>query len=459
MIHSIQTPIIPTSVQFVGKSDQFDLKAICVYTAIGFFLGDDTYYKDLKALKPGHKYVIDGENIISSAPYFKWHHSPKTMNLLEATEEYGALFNRIIKNKLNNRKVILPLSGGLDSRTLAAGLKNADANVDSYSYMFDGGLDETRYAQLIANAEDYHFNKLIIPSGYLWSKINDLASINKCYSEFTHPRQMAHIDNYAAWGDVFYLGHWGDVLFDNMQVDNDMPIDEQVDLIIKKIVKKGGRELSNRLWIAWGLEGKFDDFLYENVKVLLSNINIKNANAQLRAFKSMYWATRWTSVNLSIFQNVKPIEVPYFDNEMCQFVCTVPESILGNRKIQIEYLKKYAPELARIEWQEKRPFNLYNYQKNNPFITLPYRAISKLKRMLQTKKFVQRNWELQFLGEDNAKNLEHYLFHEKSLTEWIPIELIQDFYDKFKNESSINYAHSVSMLLTLSLFSKQSKFN
>lgn len=459
MMQSIRTPIIPSHAQRIGVADDLDLKAICVYTAIGFFLGDDTFFKSMKTLKPAHDYVLDGNKIISSKSYFEWHNTPRNINLQEATEEFKELFDGLIQRTVNKRRVILPLSGGLDSRTLAAGLKHANADVVAYSYSFDGGLDETRYAKQIAQAEKFPFHKLLIPSGYLWTKIEELAKTNACYSEFTHPRQMAFTDKYAEWGDVFFLGHWGDVLFDNMSVDDDLPIDDQVILLLKKVVKMGGKELGSALWQAWGLEGSFDTYLHSRIRELLLALNIPNANAQLRAFKSMYWATRWTSVNLAIFETIKPIEVPYFENELCSFICSVPESLLAKRQIQIEYLKQYAPELARIEWQEKRPFNLYTYRHNYPFITLPYRGIQKIKRMLQKNDFVQRNWELQFLGTKNEKQLEARLFHEKALLNWIPETIVRDVYNRFKNDNPVYYAHAVSMLLTLSLFSKQSKSN
>jgi hypothetical protein len=457
MIQTIRTSIIPNQAIRVGVPDKLDLKAICVYTAIGFFLGEDTFYEGLKTLKPGSEYILDGSRIVSHKPYFAWHNTPQVINLQEATEAFKGIFDELIRHAVNDRRVILPLSGGLDSRTLAAGLKHANANVTAYSYSFEGGLNEARYAQKIADAEKYPFHKLQIPSGYLWSKIDELAATNACYSEFTHPRQMAFTEKYAAWGDVFLLGHWGDVLFDNMHVADNLPLSEQVTLLLKKVVKMGGMELGGALWQAWGIEGSFEDYLYSCIHSLLLDINIPNANAQLRAFKSRYWATRWTSVNLSIFQKIKPIEVPYFSNELCSFICTLPESILAKRQIQIEYLKQYAPELAQIEWQEKRPFNLYNYHHNYPFITLPYRGIQKIKRMLQKSDFIQRNWELQFLGSNNQQQLEDRLFNNAAFANWVPKTVVQNIYHRFKQENPVYYAHAVSMLLTLSLFSKQNK--
>ena len=50
MNKTIHTPIIPSQVDMVGNADELDLKAICIFVAIGFFLGEDTYFKGLKAL-------------------------------------------------------------------------------------------------------------------------------------------------------------------------------------------------------------------------------------------------------------------------------------------------------------------------------------------------------------------------------------------------------------------------
>ena len=130
------------------------------------------------------------------------------------------------------------------------------------------------------------------------------------------------------------------------------------------MVKKGGEEFANQLWKLWGLEGNFKSYLEDRITCLLENIQIENTNAKLRAFKSLYWAPRWTSVNLAVFESKLPITLPYYDNRMCEFICTVPEKYLANRQLQIAYIKRKAPELAKITWQEQKPFNLNNYQWN-----------------------------------------------------------------------------------------------
>ena len=453
---TFKNQIIATKPTFIGEKKTLDYEAICVFAATGFFLDQDTYFKEQKVLKPAFEYEIDDMNnsIISQRPYFKWHYSPIERPLTRVVKEFADLFETIIKEQVGNKKVILPISGGLDSRTQAAALYTLGNKVHAYGYAFQGGHDETYYGKKIAKACNFPFEDWKVPPSYLWNKIEDLAKINGCYSEFTHPRQMAFVDQYAHLGEIFSLGHWGDVLFDDMGVPNNLTLEEQVDVICYKIIKKGGLELAESLWKTWKLEGDFETYLFERVKKLVLEIDIQeNANAQIRAFKSLYWANRWTNSNLSVFESVMPISVPYFDDRMCKFICTVPEKYLSGRQIQIEYLKLRMPEIAKVTWQDHRPFNLYYHHWDKIPYNLPFKVLDKIKNVF-AQNGIQRNWELQFLGIENDKNLQKWLFENESFKGFLPDTLIAEFYNQFKNKDSIKYSHPLSILLTLSLFTK-----
>src|SRR5207249_2991472 len=101
------------------------------------------------------------------------------------------------------------------------------------------------------------------------------------------------------------------------------------------IVKKGGIFLGELLWKAWGLQGDFQHYLHSRLSLLLSEIKIDNPDARIRAFKSLYWAPRWTSINFAPFLSRRPAEFPYYRDEICKFICTVPENLLRKRQIQI----------------------------------------------------------------------------------------------------------------------------
>jgi asparagine synthetase B (glutamine-hydrolysing) len=450
----VKTSIIPSKQTFakVDGEHELNLEAICVFAAIGFFLDKDTYWKDEEILTPGGTHTLDSNNKIEdSKPLFEWHYTPREISFKQALDEFSNLFETIVKEQTLNKKVILPLSGGLDSRTQAVALKVIGAEVFSYSYQFKGGYNETAIAKKIAEACNFEFKSYEIKSGYLWGSIDELFKLNKGYSDFTAPRQMGIFEEYSKMGEVFSLGHWGDVLFDSMNLPQ-LSKNEELDVIQKKLLKKGGLEFATELWHAWELPGEFESYFKTRIELLLGRIKIEDTNAKLRAFKSRYWAPRWTSINLSIFEAAKPITLPYYDNRMCEFICTIPEEFLKDRKLQIAYIQSKSPELEKIEWQDQRPFNLTNYKYNKVPYNLPYKISNKLKRELKAlsgKSYVQRNWELQFLGDKNQLEMKRHLL-ESSLKNWIPKSLIFKYYDHFYNQDAEQSAHAMNILLVLS---------
>lgn len=445
----MRNPIIPIQQQLIKLpgAKTWDFKAICCFAATGFFLDNDTYFTNQKVLRAATEYV-DGEE----QAYFKWHYSPRDISFSKVVDEFGHLFESISREQLEGKRIILPLSGGLDSRTQAAALKGW-SDVQTYSYQFEHSFNETKYGAEISRRMGWGFREFIIPSGYLWNKVDDLYAINEGYAEFTNPRQMAIVEEYPDMGDVFYLGHWGDVLFDDMGVADNASFNEQLALLYKKIVKKGGMELAERLWRYWQLEGSFEDYFHERLSHLLDGIQIDNANARLRAFKSLYWAPRWTSINLAIFAKYHPLVLPYYDNRMCEWICTIPEKYLAGRQIQIEYIKRKAPELATIPWQSYEPCNLYNYKAyHKPRYqskVLFSKILRRMDELLTGKVCTSRNWEIQYLGRENGRRLRDILFPGKGLA---PREVCEEFYAHFLNsnhEGKVWYSHPLSILLVL----------
>lgn len=457
---TIKTPILPTRniIAKVEGKHELDREAMCLFIAFGFFFDTDTYWKGEVVLSPGTNNQLDENGkLISSKKWFEWNYKPRNISFDETLEEFTHIFENIVNEQTYNKKVILPISGGLDSRTQAVALRN-HPNLKSYSYDFEGGYPESKIAKKIAVKCDFPFQSLTVPKGYLWGCIEELAEINQCYSEFTHPRQMAFIDAFKDIGNVFSLGHMGDLMFDSFGLPN-LSFDEEVEVLVKMLLKKGGAELASSLWKTWGLEGNFKDYYSTRIRLLLKEIKIENTNAKLRAFKTHYFVSRWSSNNLSIFEAMQPVALPYYDNRMFEFMCNVPEKYLANRQLQIAYILKNAPDLAKITWQEQRPFNLNNFHLNKVPYNLPYRITNKLKRKFNDfigKPYISRNWELQFVGKENDKHLKKWLFDSK-LKDLVPEEIIQQFYTNFKEKDAFTYSHPVSMLLTLALF--QEKFN
>ena len=448
---------MPSTVAIAKLRRPHDLnfEGMCMFVATGFFFDDDTYFKDEVCLKPAHKIQMDDEGyLLESKPWFNWHYSPQQESFETILEEYIHLLTKITKDQVQDKNVILPLSGGLDSRSQALILKNLDNPVQAYSYSFKGGYPEHKISEQIAAACGFEFQGFEIKPGYLWESIDEMAKINHCHSEFTHPRQLAVLAQLKQMQGVFSLGHWGDVFFDR-GVPEGTTEANIIPLLIKKMVKPDGWRLAEQLWQYWELEGNFKDYFVGRIESSLSKIKIDNLSAKVRAFKTSQWAQRWTTTNLSVFEAAHPITMPYYDDRMCQFICTVPEPYLADRRLQLAHLKQ-DQTLATITWHAQKPFNINTYSYNKSPYNLPYRINSKLKRTVNAmfgNPYIQRNFELQFLGEANDRHLKSRIF-DPSFTDFIPKDIVNSSYSNFKGRDYVNNAHAVSMLLTLSLWHK-----
>lgn len=467
----ITLPIIPINQIFYNSASKeviswpiyhngaLDYKSIATFCSLGFMLDDDTYYDDIKVCKPSTEYHINEKNqIISQQKTWNWHYSPKEGSFNKIVDEFSHLMDNLIKKKINDKSILLPLSGGLDSRTLFVPVKTK-SNLILSSYEFEEGFSETETAKELSQQFSIPLFTQKIQRGYLWNKIDELYEFNHCFTDFTHPRQVDAINNWKGLGEVILLGHWGDVLFDKQANSDNISNDEQIIQLKKKIIKSGGSELANDLWKIWSIEGSFESYITERLEKLYNNIEVDHPSARMRAFKSLYWAPRWTSINLSIFNKAGEIVLPYYSDEMCKFICTVSERYLEGRKIQIEYIKKNCPEAARLPWQKYNPLNLYQYQRFNQPQYFFVRALKKINRIFQrflliSPDQITRNWELQFLGDQNFTQLKKNLLGENKFNQLIPPNIIEDYLEKFQ-VNPVKYAHPLSMLLTLAVFSNK----
>ena len=73
--------------------------------------------------------------------------------------------------------------------------------------------------------------------------------------------------------------------------------------------------------------------------------------------------------------------LPFYDKRIVDLFCTIPGDLVKNRALQIDYLKQYHEDLARITWQEYDA-DLYNYKYFNNR-NVAYRAVKKLQRTIK----------------------------------------------------------------------------
>lgn len=443
------------------SKEPLDYRSIAFFAATGFFFDDSSYYRNIKMLPNASDITIDiqSKKIDAVQQYWDWYHNPKVNELKTAADNLGNTLEALIARKTEGKMVLLPLSGGMDSRTIAAAYPARHSNTLSYSYNFENGIDEVRFSERIAKIMALPFRELTIPSGYLWPQFDNLLEATGGYNEVSHSRQMGVIDELEKLGNLFIMGQGGESYRIDKLPDN-ATHEDVVTHAMKYCHKEGGMQLGEQLWRHWELEGNLKDFMWETFSQAIRAIDIKSPAFRFFAFDYKHCATRRSLVNLNIFGRKNEVLLPFVEQEMLDVLCTTNHNLLYKRQVMIEYIKNRAPNIAKVPWQDYYPLNLYNYQNFKKKYRLPERTVRyigrKFREKVLGKNLIKRNWENQFLGDSNDRQLQQFLISNKHNDLDIPLSLRKKYYNAFLNENKSN-AYAVGTLLALNHFRKEGR--
>lgn len=190
----------------------------------GFTIGNKTIYKNLNSL-------IAGELVLFKYNNYKYEHYYKYFGkvidksideyLLELTEVTLNIFRRML-NQIGNRQIVIPLSGGHDSRLIASILRHLGAkNVKCYTYGTSGNF-EAKIAKKIAQKLGYNwrFVPLTFKSEkkyYNSNEFNDYLNFSESYSSVPFIQSLSSIkylkdSNWINEDAIFINGLSGDFI-------------------------------------------------------------------------------------------------------------------------------------------------------------------------------------------------------------------------------------------------------
>ena len=434
-----------------------DWGALAGWFSFGFFPADRTHFTDLRILRPASHTVFSEQGLLlRQGRYWEWTYNPDEKRSYDDTvAQFGEVFDQVMQDALQTGRLALPLSGGLDSRTTAAAIPPAliqEGRVWSYSYGYGGGSAETRIARRVAEARGLPFSAYTIPE-YLFGQVERLLAYTEGFQDITQARQMAVRNEIASHADVLIAALWGDIWMDEMGLAGrrraEVGNDGIVRHTLKKMRKQDGWLLEQLVLPQLGLDTA-EPLLEEFVRSELRKLwNISSPDFQVKAYKTEQWSFRWSIPPTRVFQSAAWPRKVFYDTRLADFFCTVPVETMAGRRLQIDYLKRFAPDLARLPWQVYDA-DLYHYRYFNTLL-LPKRILKKGWRLARRERVVERNWEVQFLGASGPFGLERWLTEgDLRLHEFIAPRALAGLLDDFYRQPSPALAYPLGMLLTFS---------
>lgn len=444
------------SVAESASTKQLDWAAIGGFFQFGFFLNNTTYWRDLQVFPPATHTVFNanGQQLCQRSTW-AWHHEPDpAFNPQKALVAFKDCFHTVILEHVHGKRVAVPISGGLDSRSTLIPLTDQAAcqaeNLFFFSYGYEDNSVEIAIARQLAKTRSLNLQTWTIQP-YLFDHLNRVLAASEGFQDLTLTRQANVVDQLSDRASHVLAVHWMDVWLDDMGfLDHTAPSSNQTlaTLLSQRFTKKGAQLLMPLFKDC--LPTDFEDWVTGEIVTALKKLEaIDDLDFKVKAWKTWQWSFRWTLASLRAYQLGLFTLVSVYDHRLCEFFCRFPSAPLRERAFQIEYLKHFAPDLSHVTWQSFDA-NLYQYRYYNSWL-LPKRALKKLSRILKGDRLLQRNWEVQFLHPKGRKRLENWLLSPGlKLHSFVDRQRLTAFLADFFTHPDAANGYAASMLLTLS---------
>ena len=207
------------------KDISMDEQAKAEFQLAGYVTGRDTLYKNVKQLQAGECLVYANNQLAVERYYIFEHSEPENYNeealLVKLDVVAKDSIQRLIEYA-NGRQIVIPLSGGYDSRLIAALLKEANYdNILTFTYGKKGNK-EAAYSKIVAESLGlkWHFVEY---TEALWQQAWQTEE-RKCYQLFGSGwSSIPHVQDWLAVkimkeqgivdsSAVFAPGHSGDMV-------------------------------------------------------------------------------------------------------------------------------------------------------------------------------------------------------------------------------------------------------
>ena len=343
----------------VEANETLDETALAVFLRLGFFLGDDTAFVQIRQLPPNSKLswrpargadLNRGER--PSAP-------AHAIERDRAIRIYGELFHRAVEKTLPapEKGLFLPLTGGRDSRHIAYALKRL--NVAPEAYVTQRHLptrvdNDARIAAVLARELGSPLRVFGQPGFYVQNLLNNLSETGYCADEHGQLEPLRQWLKEVGARRV-YDGIGGDVMsqssYQNEQL-NDRYRAGELHFVADALLERWRGSTGG--WAALLHDDMRQAFSMEKARQRLRDELAMHASHHdpLRAF--YFWNRTRREIALC-FPPREGLDVcmPYLEEDIWHFLEGLPSDLRCDRRLHTDTILHTYPEWAHIPFEDK----------------------------------------------------------------------------------------------------------
>lgn len=337
----------------------FDYRAFAVFFRLGYFISDDTPFEEIKILPPQTELIWSREGLRINEIPFSFSRESK-ISYEDAVDQYIYLFRQSIRKRLpgNQKKTILPLSGGRDSRHVFLELMYQGVDIDrciSTRNYWSGGNEDCDTAAKLCRCAGISHQVVGSGSRVLKDELRNMILTSFCADE--HFWSLSILDSIHD-GTVIYDGIAGDSLSRSAYLNKFLI--ESVKLrkyqnVVNFILEKGSSDKF--------LENCLNKKIYEKIASfdvkdrLFNEVKKYSGTAHPASFFNFFNRAR-REVSLvphAIFQSKKGISVhtPYLDHQLFDFLASVREDVQIDHDFHTDVILRAYPKFNGLSFSER----------------------------------------------------------------------------------------------------------
>jgi asparagine synthetase B (glutamine-hydrolysing) len=344
-------------------------------------------------VRPATHVVIDRDGARhTDERYWSWTYEPQAdrpaNDVLAAFDE---TLSAVVTDHARRGRLVVPLSGGLDSRTVfAVATRDHPDRVSALTYGYWPESPEIRIPRALAATRATELRELVVPE-YVFDRLDTVLDAVEGFSALCFTRQIGALDGFAAGGERIVGAHWGDVWFDDFGASA-LHGDALTDRAFGLFSRPGGDDLQSLLRLG---PGDHAGALRELVETELARVpDLGDPDLRIKALKTEQWSARWTIPGTCAYRAALPLALPFYDNRLVDFYLTVPTEVVSGRRLQVEYLRRHHPDLAAVPWEATGRSLLA--EDGSAAGRTARRVVDKIRRSAARTPTTSRNWEVQY---------------------------------------------------------------
>lgn len=361
--------------------------AVAEFFTFGHLLGNKTFFKEINVFPPASIFTYqNGEFEIKQYWDFKFEENSNHSENHYA-DELVILFKKAVEQRMKgNHRFGVLLSGGLDSRAVLAAIDKLHYPIHTITLTFPNSDDSYKIAKKVSEKRGTIHKQLELRKDFFSSYAEKGVYLTDGMISISNFHFISILDDIKKYSDITFNGFAFDALLGGSYLNSKILSAKNNEDLTNIIYKKDAAN-ENILFSLFSekYNQKIRTYPFNSLKKELNDCKSNKSGNKSDYFLFKNHVRRFSLLTNMVYQRSEfEDRVPTYDNDLVDFILKIPPELRYNHRIFIKFLKKLAPDLAKI------PYSRSGIRADAPVFLYTLGRLMKMRRLKRYLRTITR---------------------------------------------------------------------